>query len=116
MNYGSKSIRSLYYALPQTAKNLLSSAYGFRQRRARYGKTFYETLNFLRQSQYWSNEKLLEYQREKVAEFLKDAISNTPFYRNDTRYQESSLEDFPLITKQDLRGNLQDFYHRNLKN
>lgn len=115
MDYGSKSIRSLYYALPQTAKNLISTAYGFRQRRARYGKEFRETLNFLRESQYWSNEKLLDYQRERVAEFLKEAIPNTPFYRNDSRYQGNSLENYPLIQKSDLRKDLQNFYHRNLE-
>lgn len=115
MDYGSKSIRSLYYALPQTAKNLISTAYGYQQRRTRYGKKFHETLNFLRESQYWSNEKLLDYQKQRVEEFLKDVIPNTPFYRNDLKYQENSLENFPLIKKSDLRNNLQNFYHRNLE-
>lgn len=115
MDYGSKSIRSLYFALPQTAKNLISTAYGFRQRRARYGKEFYETLNFLRESQYWSNEKLLAYQKQRVEEFLKDAVSNTPFYKNNPLYQVNSLENFPIIKKHDLRANLKNFYHRNLK-
>lgn len=115
MNYGTKSIRSLYYTLPQPAKNLISTAYGFQQRRTRYGKVFQETLNFLRESQLWSNEKLFEYQREKVSEFLKDAIQNTPFYKNDPLYQENSLENFPLIKKQDLREHLQNFYHSDLK-
>jgi phenylacetate-CoA ligase len=115
MNYSSKSIRSLYFALPQTAKNLISSAYGFQQRRARYGKIFHETLDFLRQSQYWSNEKLLAYKNDQVKSFLQDAIPNTAFYRNDSRYAESALKEFPLIKKSDLRGNLQDFYHDDLK-
>jgi phenylacetate-CoA ligase len=115
MNYGTKSIRSLYYALPQPAKNLISTVYGFQQRRSRYGKVFHETLSFLRESQYWSNEKLLDYQREKVLEFLKDVIPNTPFYKNDPRYQENFLDNFPLIEKQNLRANLQDFYHDDLK-
>lgn len=116
MNYGSKSLRSLYYALPQTAKNLLSTVYGFNQRRIRYGREFSKTLNFLRESQYWSNEKLLDYQNERVEKFLKDVIPNTPFYKNDPRYQENSFENFPIIKKQDLRGKLKSFYHENLKN
>jgi phenylacetate-CoA ligase len=115
MDYGSKSIRSLYYALPQTAKNLISTAYGFQQRRTRYGKKFHETLNFLRESQCWSNEKLLDYQKQRVQEFLNDVIPNTPFYQNDSRYQENSLVNFPLVKKSDLRNNLQNFYHRNLE-
>lgn len=116
MNYSKKSIRSLYYALPQSAKNLISTVYGFQQRRVRYGKKFYETLNFLRESQYWSNEKLLEYQKNQVAEFLKEVIPNTPFYKNDSRYQENNFENLPIIKKQHLRHNLKDFYHQNLKN
>lgn len=114
MNYGSQSIRSLYYALPQAAKDLISSVYGFRQRRIRYGKEFYETLEFLRESQYWSNEKLLDYQNERVEEFLKVAIPNTPFYQNNPDYSGKSLENFPIIKKQDLRENLKKFYHQNL--
>jgi phenylacetate-CoA ligase len=115
MNYGSKSIRSLYYALPQPAKNLISTVYGLQQRRARYGAAFSETLNFLRESQYWSNEKLLDYQEGRVEEFLKEAIPNTPFYQKDSRYQGNSIEEFPLIKKSDLRSELRDFYHRDLK-
>lgn len=115
MNYGSKSIRSLYYALPQTAKNLFSTIYGFNQRRIRYGREFHKTLNFLRESQYWSNEKLLNYQNERIEKFLKDAIPNTPFYQNDSIYRENSFKNFPIIKKRDLRVNLKDFYRRNLK-
>ena len=115
MNYGSRSLRSLYNALPQTAKNLVSTAYGFNQRRLRYHGDFYKALDFLRESQYWSNEKLIEYQRGRATEFLKDAIPNTSFYAEDSRYRENPPENFPLLKKQDLRSNLQEFYHRNLK-
>lgn len=116
MNYGTKSIRSVYYALPQTAKNLISTAYGFQQRRARYGKTFYKTLDFLRASQYWSNDKLFEYQNQQTEKFLADVAPNTAFYKNDSRYQENVFENFPIINKQDLRRDLKDFYNQNLKN
>lgn len=116
MNYGTKSIRSLYFALPQTAKNLISSVYGFQQRRARYGETFYKTLDFLRESQYWTNDKLFEYQNEQTEKFLAEVIPNTVFYKNNSRYQENDFKNFPIVSKQDLRRDLKNFYHQNLKN
>ncbi|MFN2491445.1 MAG: phenylacetate--CoA ligase family protein [Pyrinomonadaceae bacterium] len=116
MKYGSGQFRSFYYSLPQPAKNLLASAYGASARRARYGITFHETLRFLRESQHWSNERLNDYQQERLHQFLRNVVKRTPYYRSHDEYPDllntdAPLQQFPVINKNHLRGEVADFYH-----
>ncbi len=94
----------------------MASAYGARERRARYGATFRESLRFLRESQYWPNERLSEYQTERLPQFLQYVIERTPYYRSHDDYldllnADASLEKFPIINKSDLRSQTTSFYH-----
>lgn len=116
MSYGTRRIRSLYYSLPLTAKNLIASAYGWNERRVRYGKVFSESLAFLRKSQLWSNQRLLDYQAERSREFLQNVIEQTAYYRTRDVYASllranAALDSFPILTKADLRRDLTSFYH-----
>jgi phenylacetate-CoA ligase len=109
-------IRSLYYSLPFAAKNLVASAYGLNERRVRYGKTYTESLALLRKSQYWSNERLIDFQHERLQKFLQNVIEQTPYYRSRDPYRDllkrnAALDSFPIITKTDLRRETTSFYH-----
>ena len=120
MGYGAKYIRSLYYSLPPAAKNFIASAYGLQERRERYNETYHTSLSFLRESQFWSKQKLLAYQREQTQEFLQNVIRQTPYYRTNKPYldlleNKAPLEEFPIITKADLRRDTRAFYHDNYK-
>ncbi|MEP6913304.1 MAG: AMP-binding protein [bacterium] len=120
MSYGSKSVRSLYYSLPLTAKNLFASAYGWNERRGRYGRTYHESLSMLRESQYWSNERLLEYQHQRVSQFLPDVITSSSYYRGNHIYSalvkaNAPLNAFPLLAKTALRHEPKNFYHDELE-
>ena len=55
------SLRGLVKRLPYPIKQGLKYAYGSLPPRIRYGKVFWETYNFLQESQWWSWEKLEEY-------------------------------------------------------
>src|SRR5437879_10229729 len=119
MKYGSKNVRSLYYSLPLTAKNLFASAYGWNERRGRYGKSYRQSLSMLRKSQYWPNEKLLEYQHQGVLRFLPDVIRKTSYYRSHDTYVDllkanAPLNAFPLLAKTTLRREPKNFYHDEL--
>ncbi|HEY6122033.1 MAG TPA: hypothetical protein VIV66_18895, partial [Pyrinomonadaceae bacterium] len=119
MKYGTKHIRSLYYSLPLPAKNLIATAYGWNQRRVRYGPTYRESLSFLRDSQYWSNEKLREFQRQQVRTFLPSAILKTPYYRGKEEYrrlvdEEAPVTSFPILNKTILRSKTREFYNDDL--
>jgi len=120
MKYGSPIVRSLYYSLPLTAKNLLASAYGWNQRRVRYGSDYRESLLMLRESQYWSNERLLEYQRQRLLRFLADVIVKTPYYRMRHDYSNllkanAPLDAFPLLARTAVRREARNFHHDELE-
>jgi phenylacetate-CoA ligase len=119
VKYGSNKVRALYYSLPITAKNLLASAYGWNERRVRYGKTYHQSLAMLRESQYWSNEQLIEYQHERVQRFLADVVSKTTYYRDHVPYSElvkaqAPLAAYPLLSKATVRREGGNFYHDDL--
>jgi phenylacetate-CoA ligase len=119
LKYGSKNVRAFYYSLPPTAKNLLASVYGWKERRSRYGRTYQQSLSLLRESQHWSHERLLEFQHERISAFLPDAIGNTKYYRDRDLYSDllnanASLRAFPLLDKASVRRETKGFYHNNL--
>ncbi len=73
----SKIIKSL----PQPLKQRLRYAYGAIPPSIRYGKTFWDTYNFLNKSQWWSRDQLEEYQMKQLSALLNDAYKNIPHYR-----------------------------------
>ena len=44
------------------------------------GKVFWDTYNFLQESQLWSKEKLEEYQMNQLEKLLKNSYENVPYY------------------------------------
>jgi phenylacetate-CoA ligase len=119
MSYGSAQIRQLYYGLPPVAKNFIATAYGLKLRRERYNKTYAQNLNFLRESQFWNVERLLEHQVSRVRKFLNETIFNAPFYNQNPIYRElieqnAALSEFPILTKTVLQNQTQNFYHVDL--
>lgn len=72
----------IYNAAPVSCKSLIGSLYSYFSNRYKYGNSFKKYSEFLKESQYWSNEKLKEYQAEKIREILKYANDNTKFYNH----------------------------------
>lgn len=79
------------------------------------GRQFLDKLAFLEASQWWSREKLLDYQWQKFKKLLAFAFQNNAFYRK--RFQEAGLHpdhitDFsqlcklPILTKAEIVENL----------
>jgi len=67
--------------LPYPAEQGLKYMYGAIPLQFRYGKLFWKTYNFLQQSQWWSQEKLEEYQMQQLSTLLHHACENVPYYR-----------------------------------
>mgnify|MGYP001104137220 CR=1 FL=1 len=67
--------------LPYPLKQGLKYVYGTLPPRFRYGKVFWNTYNFLQESQWWSKEKLEEYQMQQLEKLLKHIYENVPYYR-----------------------------------
>lgn len=112
-------IKSLVYPLQQGVKY----TYGVIPAPIRYGKIFREMHAFLQESQWWSMEKLEEYQMQKLEKLLRHAYENVPYYHRvfDERCLKpkdiQSLDDFkklPFTSKEDIKKHGADFLAKNL--
>lgn len=71
--------------------------------------------NFLEKSQWWSQEELKEYQKEKLIALLHYVYENIPYYRGILKTMKLMPGDFvslddlsklPILTKEDVMNNL----------
>ncbi|MCK4420028.1 phenylacetate--CoA ligase family protein, partial [Candidatus Aerophobetes bacterium] len=108
--------------LPYPAKQGFKYIYGAIPSRFRYDKVFWETYNFLQESQWWSGEKLQEYQVQQLEKLLKHAYENVSYYRKvfDKRgLKPKNIRDFddlrklPCLTREIIQENLPDLLARN---
>jgi phenylacetate-CoA ligase len=80
-------------------------------------RTYIDTYNFLKISQWWNREQIEKYQMDQISKLLSHAYNNVPYYKNlfdeihlapgDVR----NFQDFkkiPFITKEIIRENLYD--------
>jgi len=108
--------------LPYPAKQGFKYIYGAVPPRFRYDKVFWDTYNFLQESQWWSRDKLQEYQVQQLEKLLKHAYKNVSYYREvfDKRsLKPKNIRDFddlrklPYLTKEIIQENLPDLLARN---
>jgi phenylacetate-CoA ligase len=118
------NIKKYLNLLPEQLKQSLKYAYGLLPARIRFGKVFWETYNFLQESQWWSREKLEKYQLEQLEKLLNHAYKNVPYYRRvfDERGLKpgdiqslNDLRKLPTLTKDEFRVNYKDLIAENLK-
>jgi len=88
----------------------------------RYVNVFWKMYKFLKKSQWWDRDKLVEYQLEQLSRLLEHAYENVPFYRkifDDHGLKPRDIQDLkdlkqlPIITKDDVRNNLSKMTARN---
>ena len=81
-------------------------------------------LKKLEESQYWSQERILEYQLKRIKALLIHAYKNTDYYRkkfNDVGFKPETFKDFseikkiPTLSKNEIRENLRSLIARNYK-
>lgn len=91
--------------------------------RPTYGSTFRKYFNFIKESQWWPEERLLEYQREQLQAIIKHAYENVPYYQKKFKeygiipkdiQDRKDLEKIPILTKKDVRENLNELTARNM--
>lgn len=108
-------VEYLYDKSPVIFQNIMTSVAGFKNNRTRYGKVYYEYLEFLSDFDRWDLEQKLEYQRKELLLFLKYTVNNSEFYRN--LYRDINIESIqtiedlrklPIVDKEMLRKNLND--------
>jgi len=88
-----------------------------------YGKEFRNMYAFLKESQWWSREKLEEYQMQQLKKLLNHAYENVPYYRrvfDERGLKPKNIQDFndfkklPLLTRDIVRENLNDLIAKNI--
>jgi len=94
-------MQGLIKQLPYPVKQGLKYIYGALPARIRYGKVFWETYNFLQESQWWSREKLEEYQMQQLSTLLNHAYENVPYYHR--LFDERGLKPKDIQNFDDLK-------------
>jgi phenylacetate-CoA ligase len=115
-------IRAIARKLPKPIKNTLKAAYGAIPPRLRLGRAFWETYNFLQESQWWDAGKLQDYQMRQLERLLAHCYANVPYYQRvfDERglrpshiQSLSDLQKLPTLRKEQIRKEPQAFLARN---
>jgi len=123
MSYGNSIQQKIYYNSHYIIKNLITSIYGYLQKKRRFGKFYHEYMKYLKESQWFDNNKLEEIQFEEVKRFLIHAKKNCDFYKelflkyNFSPEKFQSLKDInklPILDKDLIRNNLHKFISHNI--
>ena len=82
--------------LPLPIRQKVNYIRGYIPPRFSYGKVFWDTYNFLNESQWWSKSKLEEYQMLELGKLLSHAYETVPYYRE--------VFDERMIKPKDIKG------------
>ena len=116
-------LKSIYNISPHFIKSISRKLYSKFRKPIWKNPEFLKLYNFLQESQWWSKEKLEEYQMRQLEKLLKHAYENVPYYRrvfDERRLKPKDIQDFddfkklPYLTKDDVRKNLKDLIARNI--
>jgi phenylacetate-CoA ligase len=93
--------RALDHA-PNAIRSLIGKAYAALPIGVRYGRTYRETASLLRESRYWSRERIESFQVSRLRELLQHALANVPYYSETLKSAGVVPEDIRALS--DLRG------------
>lgn len=108
-----KYLNSLYKASPLFLKYGIAAGYSFLVAQKKYGTTFLYWTKKLKESQYYNQAQLQEFQLELLNEFLVSATANSDFYSrfllrcnvNPNLFDLKELQNFPIINKMLVKEN-----------
>lgn len=117
------SMKQLVKKLPFPIRQSLRHLYRAIPLRIRYGRAFWNTYNFIQESQWWSKEKLEEYQIEQLQKLLNHTYENVPYYRRvfderDIKPKDirsiDDLQKLPYLTKDIIRKEFNNLLAKNM--
>ena len=97
----SEALKTLYDRMPASIQNLLLTAYSYRLDKERYGGGYAKYSELLTESQWFSRERLVEYQNKKLRELVSHAYSTVPYYRD--LFDKIGLKPKDVKTTSDLQ-------------
>lgn len=117
-------IRKFRRKLPfQAQKGLRRIKYAFSKHPLWDHPEFIRYLNWLEQTQWWTKQQFEDYQLERLKELVHHAYENVPYYKRTFDHYRLKPEDIksladlqklPILTKDDVRKNLEDLVARNV--
>jgi phenylacetate-CoA ligase len=110
------TLERIYYELPVWLQNGMLSLYGLQLARIRYNPHFFSLLSSLKESEWWSGERIRAQQDERIRDIVRHAYRTVPFYRRwydqhgvdvERIASADDLQQLPVLTKQTVR----EHYH-----
>lgn len=105
----------IYLRLPHFAQNTLISLFNLLAYNTRYSKKYKYYLEYYKQNNGLSLERLKQIQAQKFKDFITYVEKNSPYYKNlyktiENPEQLGNLRKLPIIDKETLRQNLSRIY------
>ena len=107
--------QKIYDKSPIFFQNFMATVYGYKAKRKRYGKYYYQYLRYLDKIHTYSRTELEKLQFEELMKLLKHTVKNSKFYRElykgiDINSFQSidDLKKLPIVTKEMLRENMDE--------
>jgi len=94
-------MKNLIRKAPSWIKKPVKYLFSIMPYEKRLGKVFWDTYNFLQESQWWSKEQLEEYQMRQLEKLLHHAYENVPYYRRI--FNERGLKPQDIQNLDDLK-------------
>lgn len=117
-------IRKLRRKLPlQVQKGLRRIKYALSKHPLWDHPEFDRYLNWLEQTQWWTKQQFEDYQLERLKALVHHAYENVPYYKHTFDHYRlkpadikslADLQKLPILTKDDVRRNLEDLVARNV--
>ena len=107
--------QNIYDRSPIFFQNFMATIYGYKVKRNRYGKTYYDYLKYLDKIHKYSREELETLQFNELMKLLNNTVEKSKFYRElyegiDINSFKSidDLKKLPMVTKEMIRQNIDD--------
>lgn len=120
----SSFLDKIYENSPAFFQNLMVSGYGYKVYRREYGSKLRKALRDFEERQWWPEDKLREYQNEKLRALIRHAYVNVPHYKKimddagigqDDIKDQNDLHRIPVLTREDIKANFNDLIAVNYK-
>lgn len=115
--------RLLRYQISHSARCISDAIQSCRGYSQGYGREFWEIYNFLQKSQWWSKERLEEYQIQQMTNLLNYAYENVHYYRkmfDEMGLKPRNIQDLndfkklAILTKDDFKLHFGELVSRNI--
>jgi phenylacetate-CoA ligase len=105
-------VSRVYQKLPVNLQNLAFSAWGLNTNKQRYGAEFRRKLEWLEETQWWTEAQISLYQDDKLQAVVRHAYETVPLYKQKMKQlglqptdirSRADLSKLPILSKREVR-------------